>query len=74
MLSVVGTSHSHRAWTVLPPAGIAFLSENDLTGVMPPEVCALRNTTSPPGVLGVLVTDCAGDAPPVSCPCCSSCA
>lgn len=53
---------------------IAFLSENDLTGEMPSEVCALRNNTSPPGVLGVLVTDCSGDAPEVSCTCCSSCA
>ncbi|KAL9179949.1 hypothetical protein ACHAXT_007919 [Thalassiosira profunda] len=53
---------------------IAFLSVNDLTGTMPEEVCALRNNTSPPGVLGVLVTDCAGDPPEVECPCCSSCA
>mmetsp|Transcript_23661 Transcript_23661/g.40407 ORF Transcript_23661/g.40407 Transcript_23661/m.40407 type:complete len:545 (+) Transcript_23661:54-1688(+) len=52
----------------------AFLSDNDLTGVMPTEVCELRNNTSPPGVLGVLVTDCAGNPPEVVCPCCSSCA
>lgn len=49
---------------------IAFLSANDLVGEMPNEVCALRNNTSPPGVLGVLVTDC----DEVACPCCSSCA
>mmetsp|Transcript_37952 Transcript_37952/g.70151 ORF Transcript_37952/g.70151 Transcript_37952/m.70151 type:complete len:485 (+) Transcript_37952:123-1577(+) len=53
---------------------IAFLSDNDLTGEMPSEVCALRNNTSPPGVLGVLVTDCSGNPPEVDCPCCSSCA
>jgi len=53
---------------------IAFLSENDFTGEMPDEVCALRNNTSPPGVLGVLVTDCQGNDPEVICPCCSSCA
>mmetsp|Transcript_15145 Transcript_15145/g.32876 ORF Transcript_15145/g.32876 Transcript_15145/m.32876 type:complete len:500 (-) Transcript_15145:373-1872(-) len=52
---------------------IAFLSENDITGEMPTEVCALRNNTGPSGVLGVLVTDCAGDDPEVVCPCCSSC-
>ncbi len=49
------------------------MSANDLTGVMPDEVCALRNNTVPPGVLGVLVTDCAGDPPEVVCPCCSTC-
>lgn len=53
---------------------IAFLSVNDLSGVMPAEVCANRNTTTPPGVLGVLVTDCAGQNPEVQCECCSSCA
>jgi len=53
---------------------IAFLSANEITGTMPAQVCALRNNTSPPGVLGVLVTDCAGDPPEVTCPCCSSCA
>lgn len=53
---------------------IAFLSDNDLTGEMPAEVCSLRNNTSPAGKLGVLVTDCAGSSPEVSCPCCSSCA
>jgi hypothetical protein len=53
---------------------IAFLSVNALTGEMPEEVCALRNNTSPGGVLGVLVTDCSGNPPEVDCPCCSSCA
>jgi len=53
---------------------IAFLSANDLTGEMPEEVCANRNNTVPPGVLGVLVTDCAGPDPEVECACCSSCA
>ncbi|KAL3810609.1 hypothetical protein ACHAXA_010567 [Cyclostephanos tholiformis] len=53
---------------------IAFLSVNDFTGVMPEEVCSLRNNTSTPGVLGVLVTDCSGSPPEVDCPCCSSCA
>lgn len=52
---------------------IAFLSDNDITGEMPQEVCALRNTTNPNGVLGVLVTDCGGPNPQVSCSCCSSC-
>lgn len=54
--------------------GIAFLSANELTGEMPEEVCARRNNTVPPGVLGVLVTDCAGPDPEVECACCSSCA
>lgn len=54
--------------------GITFLSDNDLTGVMPEEVCALRNNSATPGDLGVLVTDCAGNPPKVNCPCCSSCA
>lgn len=52
---------------------IAFLSDTDLTGTMPAEVCANRNTTNPPGVLGVLVADCAGNPPKVECTCCSSC-
>jgi len=51
----------------------AFLSDNDLTGVMPTEVCELRNNTSPPSLLSVLETDCAGNPPEVTCPCCSSC-
>ncbi|KAL3799057.1 hypothetical protein ACHAW5_004062 [Stephanodiscus triporus] len=53
---------------------IAFLSVNGFTGAMPEDVCALRNNTSPPGLLGVLVTDCLGNPPEVDCPCCSSCA
>jgi hypothetical protein len=52
---------------------IAILSDTDLTGSMPAEVCANRNTTNPPGVLGVLVADCAGNPPKVECTCCSSC-
>jgi len=63
--------------SIFPPTlftGIAFLSANDLTGEMPEEVCANRNNTVPPGVLGVLVTDCAGPDPEVECACCSSCA
>ena len=41
---------------------IAFLSANDIEprGFVPAQVCALRNNTDPPGVLGVLVTDCGG--------------
>ena len=62
------------AFSFISAIGIAFLSDNDITGVMPSEVCALRNNTSPPGVLGVLVTDCGGEDPKVDCPCCSSCA
>ena len=68
------TNHLTRIFPFYATTGIAFLSVNDLTGTMPEEVCALRNNTSPPGVLGVLVTDCAGDPPEVECPCCSSCA
>jgi len=52
---------------------IGFFNDNDLTGVMPPEVCANRNITSPPGLLGTLVTDCSPPNPEVDCPCCSSC-
>lgn len=44
------------------------MNDNDLTGVMPDEVCALRT----PGVLSVLVTDCAGENPEVICTCCST--
>ena len=46
------------------------MSDNDITGEMPDEVCALRT----PGLLSVLVTDCAGENPEVICTCCSSCA
>jgi len=53
---------------------IAFLSDTDLFGTMPAEVCANRNNTNPPGNLGVLVSDCAGNPPPVECTCCTSCA
>ena len=59
---------SHKSSPPILTTGIAFMSDNDLTGTMPAEVCALRNNTSPPGVLGVLVTDCGGDAPKVDCP------
>jgi len=51
----------------------AYMDHNELRGQMPDGVCALRNSASPPGVLGVFVTDCAGTDPEVSCPCCSSC-
>ena len=71
---ILCTNHLTRIFPFYATTGIAFLSVNDLTGTMPEEVCALRNNTSPPGVLGVLVTDCAGDPPEVECPCCSSCA
>jgi hypothetical protein len=68
----------HFAHTLFLPLhviiGIAFLSSTDLTGAMPDEVCANRNTTNPPGNLGVLVSDCAGNTPKVDCSCCSSCA
>lgn len=68
----------HFAHTLFLPLhvilGIAFLSSTDLTGAMPDEVCANRNTTNPPGNLGVLVSDCAGNIPKVDCSCCSSCA
>ena len=50
---------------------IAFLSANEIAGVVPDQVCALRNNTSPPGVLGVLVTDCGGSFSLT--PCWSSC-
>ncbi|KAL3804686.1 hypothetical protein HJC23_008501 [Cyclotella cryptica] len=53
---------------------IAFLSDTNLSGTMPAEVCANRNNTNPPGNLGVLVSDCAGNPPPVVCTCCTSCA
>jgi len=46
------------------------MGDNDLTGVMPDEVCALR---VPFGQLSDLVTDCAGETPQVVCPCCSAC-
>ena len=53
------------------------MSEDEFTGVMPEEVCALRNDTEPPGNLELLVTDCAGESenpePEVICTCCSSC-
>ena len=76
-LVVAGGKHLtsiFRLATTLLHTGIAFLSVNALTGEMPEEVCALRNNTSPGGVLGVLVTDCSGNPPEVDCPCCSSCA
>ena len=41
---------------ILLSVGIVFLSNTDLTGTMPPEVCANRNNTVPPGNLGILVT------------------
>jgi len=53
---------------------IAFFNDNDFTGVMPSEVCANRNNTSPPGLLGTLVSDCNPPGnPEVECSCCSSC-
>ncbi|KAL7521329.1 hypothetical protein ACHAWX_006010, partial [Stephanocyclus meneghinianus] len=60
--------------SILIRTGIAFLSDTNLSGTMPDEVCANRNNTNPPGNLGVLVSDCAGNPPPVVCTCCTSCA
>jgi len=42
-------SSSHIPFSI---SGIAFFNDNDLTGVMPSEVCANLNNTSPPGSLG----------------------
>ena len=53
---------------------IGVLSANDIEGVVPDQVCALRNNTDPPGVLGVLVTDCVLlDISFYQTPCWSSC-
>lgn len=55
-------------------SGIAFFNDNDLVGTVPAEVCANRNNTNPPGMLGTLVVDCnPPDSPEVECSCCSSC-
>ena len=35
-----------------------FMYENQLTGSIPDQVCALRNDASPPGVLSSLKADC----------------
>ena len=53
-----------------PILGIAFFNDNDFTSVMPAEVCANCNNTSPPGFLGTLVADCnPPDDPEVECSC-----
>jgi len=49
----------------------AFFDDNNLTGAMPPQVCALRN-----GFLQQLTADCAGSTPQVTCKfpeCCTAC-
>lgn len=51
----------------------ASFSENELTGVMPPEICANRNNTTPPGNLKFLESDCDEPSPAVECSCCTFC-
>ena len=68
--TLIPTSVANR----LPVPGIAFLNDNDFSGTMPVEVCARRNGTVAPGVLGTLVADCGpGGGPGVACDCYSSC-
>ena len=49
-----------------------MLNDNDFSGSLPFEVCALRenNDNESPGQL---VADCAGETPKVECDCCTSC-
>jgi hypothetical protein len=47
-----------------------LLHENELTGIMPASICAIRPTG---GILDDLWTDCLGVDPEVECDCCSQC-
>jgi len=50
---------------------LADFTNMDLSGSMPPEICANRNTNG--GKLEFLQADCAGTPPQVSCTCCTFC-
>jgi hypothetical protein len=54
----------------LPALTEFLLQENELTGIMPASICAIRPLG---GILDDLWTDCLGPNPEVQCDCCSQC-
>ena len=45
---------------------------NDITGTMPPSICALRGTNQTADLV-TLHSDCNGDEPEIRCDCCTEC-
>lgn len=45
---------------------------NDITGEMPPSICALRGTNDTEDLV-TLHSDCSGDDPQIRCDCCTQC-
>jgi Leucine-rich repeat (LRR) protein len=54
----------------LPALTEFLLQGNELTGIMPASICAIRPSG---GILDDLWTDCLGPDPEVECDCCSQC-